>query len=966
MISLLLALLAAAPLVRTPDKTALPALPTNQVWVFFTDKGVFSEDARDDALAGMRGRISAEALERRTRSRVGGPDFDDLPVRASYVAALERMGARLRRTSAWLNAASFEMSPELARQVYALPFVYDLKPVIAETNREPVPFPLGRYSTQDDSRGLDTAYAHRYYGPSWDQAYMMGVPEVFFKGHYGAGVRLGIFDTGIKLTHRAVARARIWKQHDFLSGDNLVASRSALNWQPVPVPNLAGFGLVRDPAVIEQAEPAGDTLPLLLCFAADSFSYAYGLPRRAVFYSASRDRGVSWTQAAPLAVTSRAFDVTFEGLALATRGTYEYIVYSELTATASGPASSTIHQGWFVNGVPGSAPQSLTSGRHPALAARSDTLFLAFVRAETTLILRRFSIAGGQPNWLVPEVVIPLPEPARGTAIAAAPGRLTLFWEGRQTGNLTAIGSDDGGEVFSEGTTLASGARDMTVVRQQDALMLSYRDESRQSQTSLVTRRSADGGVTWQPPVAVDSGPSVGGFAGAWTASGPALLYELAGRMRRASSVDGGESWTVAGPLDTTGFACWPALAGVQGGAAGLWFRRGDDNAVWEDSDELRFAREQPDHGTRMASIIAGYQQGSIIGIAPACDLLIAKTELHKTRSGRFYEYNMEEDTYVEALEWAEAMGVDIVSASLGYRGWYGAGDLDGRTAPVSIASDMAARRGVVVVAAMGNRDTTLFPWPSPYITAPGDAEGVITAGGVQKTGMMWRGTGSGPTADGRVKPDLVALSDTVTVVSPDSLDFLDGSAGTSCATALIAGVCALVKEAHPTWTADSIRAALFATATRTEKSCTLGFGVPRIDSLYRRYPPAAGVPSVTGDQIGLVFPNPFVTGQHPRVYFQLNLAQPAPEVFGADSSSPAAITVFTVSGRPVRRLPLNTAPLGRPGRYGEHGDVATLEAVGAFWDGLDSSGRPVASGVYTAVLQTTFGRHVTRFAVVR
>jgi hypothetical protein len=910
--------------------------------------------------------VAPEALARRAASRVDGLDFDDLPVRASYVAALERMGARLRRTSAWLNAASFEMTPELARRVYALPFVFDLKPVLAETNREPVPEPLGRFAPAEESRRLDTAYAHRYYGPSWDQAYMMGVPEVYFKGHYGAGVRLGIFDTGLKLTNRAVARMRIWKQHDFLSGDNLVGCRSALNWQPVPVPNLAGFGLVRNPAVVEQAEPAGDSQPLVLCFAADSFSYPYGLPRRALFYSVSRDRGASWTQAAPLAITARPSDVTYEGTALVSARTCEYVAFAELTANASGAASSAIYLGWFVNGVPGGAPQQLTSGRHPSLAVRSDTLFLAFIQAETTLVLRRFSIAGNQPGWMVPQVVIPLSEPARGTAIAAAPGRLTLFWEGGQTGSLTALASLDAGETFADGTVLATGARGMAALGSGDALLVVYRDESGIAQTGLSSRRSADGGATWLPALTIDSALSVGGFAGAWTGSGPVLLYDVAGLMRRAASTDNGQTWTLAGQLDTTGFACWPALAVVQGGAAGLWFRRGDANTAWEDSDELRFAREQPDHGTRMASIIAGYQQGSIVGIAPACDLLIAKTELHKVRSGRFYEYNMEEDTYIEALEWAEAMGVDIISTSLGYRGWYGDDDFDGRTAPVSIAANLAARRGVVVVSAMGNRDTTLYPWPQPYITAPGDAELVITAGGVQKTGVMWRGTGSGPTSDGRIKPDLVALSDTVTVVSPDSTDYLDGSVGTSCATALVAGVCALVKEAHPTWAADSIRAALFATATRSVKSCTFGLGVPRIDSLYRLYPPAAGVPAVTGDQIGLVFPNPFIIGRHEKVYFQLNMAQPAPEVAGPDSTSPAAISIFTASGRLVRRLPLNTAPLGRPGRYGESGDIATLEQIGACWDGTNAAGTPAAAGVYNAVLQTTFGRHVTRFALVR
>jgi hypothetical protein len=464
----------------------------------------------------------------------------------------------------------------------------------------------------------------------------------------------------------------------------------------------------------------------------------------------------------------------------------------------------------------------------------------------------------------------------------------------------------------------------------------------------------------------VDSVLSLGDYAMLLDSTQISIFYEKAGLMHRSISTDFGATWTTRGPLDTAGFCYLPTATKVDNTQLLVWFKRGDDSTVWQESDNAKFSWEQPHHGTRMASIIAGYQQYGIIGTAPGVDLLIAKTELYKTRSGQFYEYNMEEDNFIEALEWAEACGADIVSASLGYHGWYGDEQLDGRTAPISIASDMAAQRGMVIVAAMGNRDTTLYRWPEPYITAPGDAEHVITAGGVEKNGVMWRGTGSGPTADGRIKPDLVALSDTVTVVSPDSEAYLDGSVGTSCATALIAGACALVKEIHPTWTADSIRQVLCATATRSVKSCTLGFGVPRVDSIYKLFPPGPDNPDVSGDRIELVYPNPFLLSRDSRVYFALELSQPAPLTVGPDSMSPARIEIYSTSGALVRELPLVTTTMGRPGRYGLDGDVATLDAIGAFWDGRNGAGKPVASGIYAAVLRTTFSRHVTKFALVR
>ncbi|MEO0074167.1 MAG: S8 family serine peptidase, partial [candidate division WOR-3 bacterium] len=487
--------------------------------------------------------------------------------------------------------------------------------------------------------------------------------------------------------------------------------------------------------------------------------------------------------------------------------------------------------------------------------------------------------------------------------------------------------------------------------------------------TRLNALVSSDLGTTWQPgnPPVADA-LTMGSYTVASSANGQEhdwtllLLYESGGFIHRRSTANPDLSnWSEPELVDTTGFGYSPTLASLPQTMAAVWFKRGDDNAVWESSDTLRFSRDQSDHGTRMTSLIAGWLPYTLIGIAPAVDLLIAKTEFYKSRGNRYYEYNIEEDTYIAALEWAEAMGADIVSTSLGYRGWYRSDQFDGRTAPVSIAAAMAARRGLLICTAMGNRDSTRYPWPQPYIVAPGDADGVITCGGVQRSGLPWRGTGTGPTSDGRTKPDFVALSDTVAVASPepatDTSSLLDGSAGTSCATALIAGVCALIKEAHPSWNAESIITALRLTSTRSVPSCTFGYGVPRVDSVFRIFPPDRQAQAIARDEIGLIFPNPFVPQLHQRVYFALSLANPTPR---------ASIAVYTAGGALVDTIPLHGDLLTRPGRYGHQGDIATLEQLGAYWDGRNNHGQPVAAGLYLAVLRTTFGRSTTRFAIVR
>jgi hypothetical protein len=323
--------------------------------------------------------------------------------------------------------------------------------------------------------------------------------------------------------------------------------------------------------------------------------------------------------------------------------------------------------------------------------------------------------------------------------------------------------------------------------------------------------------------------------------------------------------------------------------------------------------------------------------------------------SGSYYEYDMEEDTYIEALEWAERMGADIVSTSLGYRDPYSDQDMDGKTAPISIAASLAAKRGLLVVTAMGNRDTIYYPWPTPYVVAPADADGVIAAGGVENDLRPWRGGGTGPTADGRPKPDLVALSSIVTVVDPDSVNMLQGATGTSCATALIAGCCALLKEAHPGWSADSIKAALYATASRSTPNCTLGYGVPRVDSAIAVFPPAGQVRTIPKDKL-VAFPNPYIPGLdgHQQLHFALELNRPSPR---------PSIRIHTVSGTLVDTIRLDGTLMGRPGRYD---DPELLERIGAVWDGRNMAGEPVAAGLYTAVLSTTFGQTVTKFTLVR
>jgi hypothetical protein len=940
--------------VRVPNKTVAPTIESRQVWVFFTDKGIYNEVEYEAAISAV-GRSATDRSAGRSPAR---PDFNDIPVHESYVREIENLGGRLRTASKWLNAASFDLPPDMAARVYALPFVYDVKPVVSRTTTEADFFPLGRVPARNQYRSTDTAYAHRFYGPSYDQAQMMGVPDLFFRGYFGSNVKLAIFDTGIKLTNRAISRARIYKQHDFISGDNCYAARSDASWQPAAVDSVRYFGFARALALSTVQTQSGSRDTLLMTFCADSFAYGYNPPCRTLFADVSTDAGVSWSAPSPL-VMSAPYGTTFENTAMAGHSFITYLAYNQLAVAQRAPAAANVYLGYFV-GTNWHGASFIASGRYPAIRVLADTLYLTFVQSDSLVVLWKLSVALPDPTQ-VQVTKFAAGEPTVGLQIAVdTNGLIDIVTTGLKSGRIAQFRSTDGGAAFAKlNEPVVAGAAGTRLIRNGQQRLLLYEDVSQNPFSRLAALRSDDDGLTWnQVGTVADSVFSIGSFDLVPEAqSGVALVYETGGLLYRTSSADFGGTWSGPTLIDTTGFNAMPALARTTNGTLALWFKRGDDNAVWEESDTARFSIEQSDHGTRMASIIAGYQQGAVVGIAPGVDLLIAKTELYKVRSGRFYEYNMEEDAYIEALEWADRMGADVISTSLGYRSWYGDNQFDGKTAPISIAASIAARRGLLIVTAMGNRDTTAYPWPVPYIVAPGDADGVIAAGGVEKNMLPWRGTGTGPTSDGRVKPDLVALSDTVAVVSPDSEDFLDGSVGTSCATALIAGACALVKEAHPQWTADSIKAVLFSTATRSVKNCTLGFGVPRVDSVYKLYPPEKDIVDVPGDEIGAIFPNPFAPASQPKVYFPINLTRPASE---------ARIGIFSASGMLIDTITLDATVLSRPGRYGEKGDIALLEQIGAFWDGRNEAGKPAAAGLYLAVLQTTFGRSATKFALVR
>ncbi|MCC6722093.1 MAG: S8 family serine peptidase [Bacteroidia bacterium] len=190
-------------------------------------------------------------------------------------------------------------------------------------------------------------------------------------------------------------------------------------------------------------------------------------------------------------------------------------------------------------------------------------------------------------------------------------------------------------------------------------------------------------------------------------------------------------------------------------------------------------------HGSSVFTCIAGKIGNLKLGLATDANFLLARTE-------NFMEFISEEENWLMAAEWADKNGADIINSSLGYTTHrYIPENMDGKTTFVSKAAQIASDKGILVVSSAGNEGQS--KWRK--ITAPGDAEGVLTVGAISpKYGIHSNFSSYGPSADRRIKPEVTAYGRAATWVR---LGFgaLDG---TSFSSPLVAGFAACIKQKFP------------------------------------------------------------------------------------------------------------------------------------------------------------------------
>ena len=234
-------------------------------------------------------------------------------------------------------------------------------------------------------------------------------------------------------------------------------------------------------------------------------------------------------------------------------------------------------------------------------------------------------------------------------------------------------------------------------------------------------------------------------------------------------------------------------------------------------------------HGMSVLSCMAMNQPHVMIGTAPEASYWLLRSE------DEYSENLVEQDYWAAAIEFADSVGVDLVNTSLGYYSFddpaknYRYRDLNGHYALMSREAAKAADKGMIVVCSAGNSGAG--SWKK--VTPPGDAENIITVGAVTKRGELAPFSSVGNTADGRVKPDVVAVGLNSDVMGTDGN--LRRANGTSFASPIMCGMVACLWQACPKLTAKQIIDLVRQSGDRADFPDNIyGYGIPDLWKAYQ------------------------------------------------------------------------------------------------------------------------------------
>ncbi len=265
--------------------------------------------------------------------------------------------------------------------------------------------------------------------------------------------------------------------------------------------------------------------------------------------------------------------------------------------------------------------------------------------------------------------------------------------------------------------------------------------------------------------------------------------------------------------------------------------------------NDIPLFRTPENHGMYVLSTMGGEWDGYMVGTAPHASYILCLTE------NPDQETRLEEIAWIEAAEFVDSLGFDVINTSLGYSDFDGDAydytyrDMDGRTTFISRAASLAASRGMLASNSAGNEGND--PWY--YLTAPSDATDILSVGAVDSTNVIGNFSSRGPSFDARIKPDVVAMG--VASGLQGSQGGLSRGSGTSFASPIMAGSVACLWQAYPEIPAKELIHWVRQSGHKNKNpDSTYGFGLP---DFARAYWSITNVPARFRPGHMEIYPNP-------------------------------------------------------------------------------------------------------------
>jgi len=252
---------------------------------------------------------------------------------------------------------------------------------------------------------------------------------------------------------------------------------------------------------------------------------------------------------------------------------------------------------------------------------------------------------------------------------------------------------------------------------------------------------------------------------------------------------------------------------------------------TWDYVANEQSVNEDNAHGGYCLSTIAANSPGSMVGTAPKAKFWLFRTEDVAT------EYPVEEQNWVAAAEFADSVGVDLITSSLGYCNFddpsfnHSYAQRDGKTAIISIGASLAVKKGILVTNSAGNSGNN--PTDLKFVICPADADNVLAIGAVNSSGVIGGFSSWGPNGAGELKPNVVSVGVGAIVALPNGTPAAGN--GTSFSNPNICGLITCLWQAFPEFNnLEIIDAVQKSSSQYNTPDNHYGYGIPNMRIAYQ------------------------------------------------------------------------------------------------------------------------------------